>query len=125
MKEIQSDNMFTISLEDYCIMAKHGAYDFEHLEDQPFIVTIRVTIAKGRVNDDLDKTVNYADLQATIDDILLDTKPIRLMETMAEKMIDKLKSNALIEKIIIRIEKPEAPLPHKGGLAVVEAEWSK
>jgi len=117
--------MFTISLEDYCIMAKHGAYDFEHLEDQPFIVTIRVTIAKGRVNDDLDKTVNYADLQATIDDILLDTKPIRLMETMAEKMIDKLKSNALIEKIIIRIEKPEAPLPHKGGLAVVEAEWSK
>ncbi|MDP6333925.1 MAG: dihydroneopterin aldolase [Candidatus Poseidoniaceae archaeon] len=125
MKEIQSDNMFTISLEDYCIMAKHGAYDFEHLEDQPFIVTIRVTIAKGRVNDDLDKTVNYADLQATIDDILLDTEPIRLMETMAEKMIDKLKSNALIEKIIIRIEKPEAPLPHKGGLAVVEAEWSK
>ncbi len=125
MKEIQSDNMFTISLEDYCIMAKHGAYDFEHLEDQPFIVTIRVKIAKGRVNDDLDKTVNYADLQATIDDILLDTKPIRLMETMAEKMIDKLKSNALIEKIIIRIEKPEAPLPHKGGLAVVEAEWSK
>jgi dihydroneopterin aldolase len=125
MKEIMRDNMFTISLEEYCVMAKHGAYDFEHLEDQPFIVTIRVQITDGMVNDDLDKTVNYADLQATIDDILLDSQPIRLMETMAERMIERLKSNTLIEKISIRIEKPEAPLPHKGGLAVVEAEWTK
>jgi dihydroneopterin aldolase len=125
MKEIMRDNMFTISLEEYCVMAKHGAYDFEHLEDQPFIVTIRVQITDGMVNDDLDKTVNYADLQSTIDDILLDSQPIRLMETMAERMIERLKSNTLIEKISIRIEKPEAPLPHKGGLAVVEAEWTK
>jgi dihydroneopterin aldolase len=125
MKEIMRDNMFTISLEEYCVMAKHGAYDFEHLEDQPFIVTIRVQITDGMVNDDLDKTVNYADLQATIDEILLDSQPIRLMETMAERMIERLKSNTLIEKISIRIEKPEAPLPHKGGLAVVEAEWTK
>jgi len=125
MKEIMSDNMFTISLEEYCVMAKHGAYDFEHLEDQPFIVTIRVQITDGTINDDLDKTVNYADLQATIDDIILDSQPIRLMETMAERMIERLKSNTLIEKISIRIEKPDAPLPHKGGLAVVEAEWTK
>ena len=85
MKETQSDIMFTISLEDYRVMAKHGAYDFEHLEDQPFIVTIKVQITDGKVNDNLDKTVNYADLQSTIDDILIDSKPIRLMETMAEK----------------------------------------
>ena len=47
------------------------------------------------------------------------------METMAEKMISVLKKNELIEKISIRIEKPNAPLPHEGGLAVVEAEWIK
>ncbi len=125
MKETQSDNMFTISLENYRVMAKHGAFDFEHLEEQPFIVTISVKITEQTVNDDLNKTVNYADLQSTIDEVLLDTNPIRLMETMAERMIDKLKSNKLIKKISIRIEKPEAPLPHKGGLAVVEAKWSK
>ena len=47
------------------------------------------------------------------------------METMAEKMISILKENDVIEKINIRIEKPNAPLPHEGGLAVVEAEWKK
>ncbi|MAP60053.1 MAG: dihydroneopterin aldolase [Euryarchaeota archaeon] len=125
MKEMQSDIMFTISLENYTVMAKHGAYDFEHESNQPFNVTIRVEIGKDEINDDLSKTVNYADLQKTIDTVLLNSKPIRLMETMAEKMISILKENYVIEKINIRIEKPNAPLPHEGGLAVVEAEWNK
>ena len=125
MKGIQSDNMFTISLENYTVMAKHGAYDFEHESDQPFNVSIKVEISQNDINDDLSKTVNYADLQSTIDSVLIGSKPIRLMETMAEKMISVLKKNELIEKISIRIEKPNAPLPHEGGLAVVEAEWIK
>ena len=125
MKEIQSDIMFTISLEDYTVMAKHGAYDFEHESNQPFNVTIKVEISQKEINDDLSKTVNYADLQNAIDTVLLNSQPIRLMETMAEKMIMILKQNELIEKISIRIEKPNAPLPHEGGLAVVEAEWLK
>jgi dihydroneopterin aldolase len=106
-------------------MAKHGAYEFEHLEEQPFIVSISVQITELNVNDDLEKTVNYADLQSIIDEVLIESKPIRLMETMAERMIEKLKLNQIIKAISIRIEKPEAPLPHKGGLAVVEAEWGK
>lgn len=106
-------------------MAKHGAYEFEHLEEQPFIVSISVQITELNVNDDLEKTVNYADLQSIIDEVLIESKPIRLMETMAERMIEKLKLNQIIKAISIRIEKPEAPLPHKGGLAVVEAEWAK
>ena len=117
--------MFTISLEDYTVMAKHGAYDFEHESNQPFNVTIKVEISQKEINDDLSKTVNYADLQNAIDTVLLNSQPIRLMETMAEKMIMILKQNELIEKISIRIEKPNAPLPHEGGLAVVEAEWLK
>ena len=125
MKEIQSDIMFAISLEDYTVMAKHGAYDFEHESNQPFNVTIKVEISQKEINDDLSKTVNYADLQNAIDTVLLNSQPIRLMETMAEKMIMILKQNELIEKISIRIEKPNAPLPHEGGLAVVEAEWIK
>ena len=48
-------------------MAKHGAYDFEHESNQPFNVTIRVEIDKNEINDDLSKTVNYADLQKTIE----------------------------------------------------------
>ena len=46
MKEMQSDIMFAISLENYTVMAKHGAYDFEHESNQPFNVTIRVEIYK-------------------------------------------------------------------------------
>ncbi len=121
---MKCDKMFTISLENYTIMAKHGAYEFEHEADQPFNITIRVGLKIGNINDDLSKTVNYADLQSAADEVLLESEPIRLMETMAERIIELLKSNPLIEKINIRIEKPKAPLPHEGGLAVVEAEWT-
>ena len=124
MKEMKCDKMFTISLENYTIMARHGAYEFEHESDQPFNITIKVKLKKGKISDDLDKTVNYADLQSAADKVLLESKPIRLMETMAERIIDILIVNPLIEKINIRIEKPKAPLPHEGGLAVVEAEWT-
>ena len=41
--------MFTISLENYTVMAKHGAYDFEHESNQPFNVTIKVEIEKKKL----------------------------------------------------------------------------
>jgi dihydroneopterin aldolase len=123
MKEMKSDHMFTIALENYTVMARHGAYEFEHEAEQPFNISIRIALKKGIIDDELSKTFNYADLQSTIDTVLLKSAPIKLMETMAERMIEILKVNKLIEKINIRIEKPNAPLPHEGGLAVVEAEW--
>ena len=45
------------------------------------------------------------------------------METMISKMFEEISQNRLVKKISIRIQKPEAKLPHQGGLAIVEAEW--
>mgnify|MGYP006254371029 FL=1 len=56
-------------------------------------------------------------------DVIVNSAPIRLMETMMSMMIDKIKENNLVSKISIRIEKPQAKLPNDGGLAIVEVEW--
>ena len=42
---------------------------------------------------------------------------------MISKMFEEISQNRLVKKISIRIQKPEAKLPHQGGLAIVEAEW--
>ena len=42
---------------------------------------------------------------------------------MAQQIIDLISQNQSVSEITVRIEKPEAPLPHPGGLAVVELEW--
>ena len=54
---------------------------------------------------------------------IIDSKPIGLMETMSERIIKNLSTNEMVSKIKIRIEKPQAPLPHPGGLAVIEMQW--
>tara|TARA_B100001250_G_scaffold402491_3_gene415674 strand:- start:19 stop:393 length:375 start_codon:yes stop_codon:yes gene_type:complete len=115
--------MFKVGLENYTVMGIHGAYDFEHKSPQPFVVSVWIELDNIEFNDDLKNTINYADIQIIIDDVIMNSKPVKLMETMMVKMIDQIKLNKLVRKIRIRIEKPEAALPNDGGLAVVESEW--
>ena len=115
--------MFKVGLENYSVLGKHGAYDFEHEYEQPFVVSIWVELNHNQFDDDLSKTINYADLQNIVHDVVVNSTPIRLMETMISMMLDKIKQNKLVSKISIRIEKPQAKLPNDGGLAIVEVEW--
>ena len=55
--------MFKVGLENYSVLGKHGAYDFEHEYEQPFVVSIWVELNHNQFDDDLSKTINYADLQ--------------------------------------------------------------
>ena len=115
--------MFKVGLENYTVLGKHGAYDFEHEYEQPFVVSIWVELNHNQFDDDLSKTINYADLQHLVHEVNVNSPPIRLMETMMMKMFGKISENKLVKKISIRIEKPQAKLPNDGGLAIVEAEW--
>ena len=115
--------MFKVGLENYTVMGKHGAYDFEHQEEQPFVVSIWVELHNFSFADKLENTINYADLQALVDKVIIDSPPIRLMETMMVKMTESIRQNPLVSKINIRIEKPKAALPKDGGLAIVESQW--
>ncbi len=115
--------MFKVGLENYTVLGKHGAYDFEHESEQPFNVSIWVELNHNQFDDDLSNTINYADLQNVVHEVITNSPPIRLMETMMSKMFEQISQNSIVKKISIRIEKPKAALPNEGGLAIVEAEW--
>jgi len=114
-----------IGLESYEVMACHGAYDFERENDQPFVVSIWATLVSDIESDDLELTLNYADLQAAVDSEIVNSAPVKLMETLCKKLVNKISSNEIVQTISIRMEKPDAPFPHPGGLAVVEHEWTR
>ncbi|MAI04346.1 MAG: dihydroneopterin aldolase [Euryarchaeota archaeon] len=125
MKE-KSDLMTTrVGLESYEVMAKHGVFDYEKDQSQPFIVSIWVTLANDVINDDIVQTLNYADLQASVDSEIVNSLPVNLMETLCSKLVSNISQNPIVGSISIRIEKPDAPFPHPGGLAVVEHEWTR
>ena len=115
-----------VGLEAYEVNAAHGWYDEEHQSPQPFIFTVWATLAGHQRIEALAQTLNYADIQIAVDDVMLNAaEPIRLMEDMAQQVIDRLAAHAGVAAITVRIEKPRAPLPHPGGLPVIEVRWQR
>ena len=115
-----------VALEDYTVMAKHGYYSHEHEKTQPFVFSVWATLSNHHISEDLQQTLNYAEIQIAIDAVMLESEqPILLMETMAQKVVEILSVKSQIQTLHVRIEKPDAPLPHPGGLAVVELEWAR
>ncbi len=115
----------TVALVDYRVMARHGAFDWEHEKEQPFVVGIWAELNSDEFNDKLNKTLDYAVLQEVIDNVMIEGESLRLMETLCERMVVQLSNVQIIQSIRIRIEKPNAPLPHPGGLALVEHYWTR
>jgi dihydroneopterin aldolase/2-amino-4-hydroxy-6-hydroxymethyldihydropteridine diphosphokinase len=115
-----------VGLEAYEVKAVHGYYDEEHKAPQPFVFTVWATLAGTDRIEALNETLNYADIQIAIDEVMLKAeRPIRLMEEMAQKIIDQLAHHAGVANLTIRIEKPNAPLPHPGGLPAIEVVWRR
>jgi dihydroneopterin aldolase len=44
---------------------------------------------------------------------------------MAANIAECIRDNAEVETIFVRIEKPDAPLPHPGGLPFIEYTWNR
>jgi dihydroneopterin aldolase len=47
------------------------------------------------------------------------------MEEMAQQIIAILSEHSAVKSLSVRIEKPKAPLPHPGGLPVIEVLWQR
>ena len=64
-------------------------------------------------------------MQDAVENVVINSDPVNLMETLCSNLVSELNSNLLINKIKIRVEKPNAPLPKEGGLAIVEHHWTR
>ncbi len=115
----------TVGLESYRLEAAHGANDWEREKEQTFVVSIWATLVDEPRGQDLDATVDYGLLQEWIDEAFLNMPAAHLLEELAARLVDLAAVDSRISSLKVRIEKPEAPLPHPGGLAVVEKLWQR
>ncbi len=115
---------YSIGLEGYVVQAAHGWFEHELEAPQPFIVNAEVHTEWERA-DDLPSTVNYAELQQIVDEVLL-TPGVhhRLMESMVDAMLDRMLALPGVARATERIAQHDAPLHHPGGVPWVEASRS-
>jgi len=112
-----------VAVENYKVKGKHGVYDYEREKDQPFVVSIWVVLKEPASDDEIATSVDYGFLQTTIHDIVTRGDSVKMMETLCDLIIGTVSGHLNVAGVKIRIEKPQAPMPHNGGLAVVERTW--
>ena len=90
----------------------HGALEEEKMLGQRFIVDAKlyIDLKKAGKTDDLDHTVNYKDIYEVIKGIV-ENERYNLLEALAERICeDILNSYNAIQKIDVKIKKPETPV---------------
>ena len=100
-----------IALRGVRAHAHHGVYPFERERGQMFSVdaVLEVDTRAAAVGDDLEKTVNYADLAQKLYAVLTG-EPVNLLETLAQRLADVCLADPLVDAVEITVHKPQAEL---------------
>jgi dihydroneopterin aldolase len=100
-----------IALRGVRAHAHHGVYAFERERGQMFRVdaVLELDTRAAAAGDDLDKTVNYADLAQQLYAVLTG-EPVSLLETLAERLANVCLANSLVDAVEITVHKPQAEL---------------
>ncbi len=95
-----------VIINDLTLNAKFGFYAKEKAEEQKLIFNIKLFIEKTSYKDlDLKEVVDYDQIISIIKNIL--KKEINFLETLASSIIDQIFLDKRINKIYLKIEKPD------------------
>ena len=100
-----------IALKGLRAHGHHGVYAFERERGQMFRVDAVLELDTGpaAAGDDLDRTVNYAELAKQLYRTLA-SEPVNLLETLAQRLADVCLAYPLVDAVEITVHKPQAEL---------------
>lgn len=109
------------------VFAFHGVYEEEKRLGQKFYVTAELYLDTRRagLSDDLRLSVNYGEVCKLLTAVMQSEK-WNLIETAAERMTACiLEQYGLVQKVILELEKPGAPVPYPIETVLVHIERSR
>ncbi|MFK3622055.1 dihydroneopterin aldolase [Corynebacterium hesseae] len=103
----------------------HGVFEEEKKTGQPFIVDVTCWLDTAGIEDDLNRTVNYAELADVAANIV--EGPSRdLIETVAAEVAETaMQRFEILHAIEVTIHKPKAPIPRTFADVAVVARRSR
>jgi dihydroneopterin aldolase len=116
--------MDKIIIKDLQVYAYHGVAQEEKVTGQMFLVSLRISVnlEKPATSDDVNDTLNYANLCNDVQTVM-QSKKCNLIEAAALDLIEYLfRRYASIMEINVMQKKPWAPMGHHLKYAAVELE---
>jgi dihydroneopterin aldolase len=103
----------------------HGVLEKERKRGQKFLVDVELYLPIKNLNDQLSRTVNYAEVAQVVNNEITG-EPRQLIESLAEDIAKQiLKEFKKIKKVKVTVHKPHAPIPLKFKDVSVEIERSR
>ena len=107
----QYARMDKITLTGVGCVGYHGVLESEKKTGQPFFVDITMftNFQKSAGSDNINDTVNYAEVAETIRDVITGDS-LDLIETLAEKIASVVLETFPLEAVELTVHKPKAPI---------------
>ena len=105
----------------------HGVLPEENRLGQRFILdlTVKVDLKKAGISDQLEDSINYAELFQISKDIV-EGKPFKLIEAVAETIAARvLQQFSTISECVVKVIKPDPPIPGHYRSVAVEIKRSR
>lgn len=114
----------SLVINDLTLEAQIGVYDSEQHSKQPIRLWLTIALERPCVSatDSYDDVICYDTIVQQIHHII-DTGHVNLVESLSQKIADRLFENEMIAGLKIRIEKPQA-LSNAAGVGV-ESEFAR
>ena len=98
-----------IQLDDLLLHGFHGALDWERERGQNFLFDIELEVGEAGSSDKLADAVDYRDVARCVREVS-DARVYHLLEALATAVADELMARFPVERVSVRVRKPEVVL---------------
>jgi 7,8-dihydroneopterin aldolase/epimerase/oxygenase len=107
-----------IELDDLLLHGFHGALDWERERGQNFLFDIELDVGDAGSSDRLADAVDYRDVARCVREVS-DARAYHLLEALATAVADELMARFPVERVSVRVRKPDVVLdPPVSNVAV-------
>jgi len=86
---------------------RHGVYPSEKQNKQEILVDLKIYLANRSGTDEISQTVDYAVLTSAVRNLIAEQQ-FDLIETLADSIANHCMKNSLVERVEVKVHKPEA-----------------
>ena len=114
-----------VELNGIELHGRHGALDWEREQGQRFLFDVELEVGEAGSSDRLEDAVDYRDVAACVRDVS-DSRAYHLLEALATALADELLARFPVERVRVRVRKPDVELdpPAEYSAATVERSRS-
>jgi 7,8-dihydroneopterin aldolase/epimerase/oxygenase len=98
-----------VELSGLLLHGFHGALDWERERGQSFLFDIELEVGEAGSSDKLEDAVDYRDVAAVVKEVS-DGHAYKLLEALASAVADELVARFPVERVSVRVRKPDVVL---------------